>query len=205
MKIQDYISLNLHQWVRWIAHRKSLGLKSYATDQNKQRLSKLSKLEQKQIIDRSILNRKGMLHFKAARASKKRRKKRKPAKASDAQMQYIGSMCNKLGINQSQYQGLTKVKASKVIEDLISDVEQSKLNNIDENSNISVFASNQTQLELNPILSLDPKAPRKYKSIAMHFNRYEFERLDDAVANTDMGKSKFIRAALEVACKKALK
>ena len=67
-----------------------------------------------------------------------------------------------------------------------------------------VGTASQDQIS-NPLLDLNPKAPRKYKSIAMHFNRYEFERLDDAVANTDMGKSKFIRAALEVACKKALK
>lgn len=57
----------------------------------------------------------------------------------------------------------------------------------------------------NPLENSDPKAPRKYKAVAIQFNKYEFDRLDQAVAASGMRKNEFIRAALEAACKKALK
>ena len=62
-----------------------------------------------------------------------------------------------------------------------------------------------SQASTNPLENLSPKAPRKYKTITLQFNRYEFDRLDSAVAASDLKKGEFIRAALEVACKKALK
>ena len=67
-------------------------------------------------------------------------------------------------------------------------------------------AQTQTkQVVNNPSDNVDPKAPRKYKGVAIPFNKYEFDRLDAAVAATGMGKNAFIREALEAACKKALK
>ena len=67
-------------------------------------------------------------------------------------------------------------------------------------------AQTQTkQAMANPLDNRDPKAPRKYKAVAIQFNKYEFDRLDQAVAASGMRKNEFIRAALEAACKKALK
>jgi len=67
-------------------------------------------------------------------------------------------------------------------------------------------AQTQTkQAMANPLENSDPKAPRKYKAVAIQFNKYEFDRLDAAVAATGMGKNAFIREALEAACNKALK
>ena len=57
----------------------------------------------------------------------------------------------------------------------------------------------------NPLENNDPKAPRKYKAVAIQFNKYECDRLDQAVAASGMRKNELIRAALEAACKKALK
>ena len=57
----------------------------------------------------------------------------------------------------------------------------------------------------NPLENSDPTAPRKYKAVAIQFNKYEFDRLDAAVIASGMGKNAFIREALEAACKKALK
>jgi hypothetical protein len=57
----------------------------------------------------------------------------------------------------------------------------------------------------NPLNNLDPKAPRKYKAVAIQFNKYEFDRLDAAVNVSDMGKNEFIRSAIEAACKRLLK
>jgi hypothetical protein len=51
----------------------------------------------------------------------------------------------------------------------------------------------------------DENAPRGYKAIALQFNRYEYDRLDSATVAAGMSKNEFIRAALEAACKKALK
>ena len=67
-------------------------------------------------------------------------------------------------------------------------------------------AQTQTkQAVSNPSDNLDPNAPRKYKGVAIPFNKYEFDRLDAAVVASGMGKNAFIREALEAACKKALK
>ena len=67
-------------------------------------------------------------------------------------------------------------------------------------------AQTQTkQAMANPLENSDPKAPRKYKAVAIQFNKYEFDRLDAAVAASGMRKNAFIREALEAACKKALK
>ena len=67
-------------------------------------------------------------------------------------------------------------------------------------------AQTQTkQAMANPLENSDPKAPRKYKAVAIQFNKYEFDRLDAAVIASGMGKNAFIREALEAACKKALK
>lgn len=57
----------------------------------------------------------------------------------------------------------------------------------------------------NPLENSDPKAPRKYKTITLPFNKYEFDRLDAAVVASGMGKNAFIREALETAYKKVLK
>ena len=40
---------------------------------------------------------------------------------------------------------------------------------------------------------LDPKAPRNYKSIAIPFNEYEFERLEFACDKTGRSKNSLIR------------
>ena len=67
-------------------------------------------------------------------------------------------------------------------------------------------AQTQTkQAMANPLENSDPKAPRKYKAVAIQYNKYECDRLDQAVAASGMRKNEFIRAALEAACKKALK
>ena len=67
-------------------------------------------------------------------------------------------------------------------------------------------AQTQTkQAVSNPLENSDPTAPRKYKAVAIQFNKYEFDRLDQAVAASGMRKNEFIRAALESACRKALK
>jgi len=74
--------------------------------------------------------------------------------------------------------------------------------------NIDSFVSGAqvtTQVPDNPLENTDPKAPRKYKAVAIQFNKYEFDRLDAAVAASGLRKNEFIRAALETACKKALK
>jgi hypothetical protein len=57
----------------------------------------------------------------------------------------------------------------------------------------------------NPLENDDPKAARKYKSLAIPFNKYEFDRLDTAVNASGIGKNAFVRAAIEAACKKTLK
>ena len=57
----------------------------------------------------------------------------------------------------------------------------------------------------NPLENDDPKAPRKYKALAIPFNKHEFDRLDAGVAASGVGKNAFVRAAIEAACKKALK
>lgn len=67
-------------------------------------------------------------------------------------------------------------------------------------------AQTQTkQAMANPLENSDPKAPRKYKTITLPFNKYEFDRLDAAVVASGMGKNEFIREALETAYKKVLK
>jgi predicted HicB family RNase H-like nuclease len=54
----------------------------------------------------------------------------------------------------------------------------------------------------NPLLNESPKAPRKYKSIALQFNKYEFDRLEVAATKAGISKNAFIRNALEAAYKK---
>ena len=61
-----------------------------------------------------------------------------------------------------------------------------------------------SQASTNPLDNLSPKAPRKYKTITLQFNRYEFERLDDAVNKSGFKKSEFIRDALAEACDNTL-
>ena len=41
--------------------------------------------------------------------------------------------------------------------------------------------------------SLDPKAPRKYKSIAIPFNEYEFKKLEFVCDKTGRSKNSLIR------------
>jgi hypothetical protein len=68
-----------------------------------------------------------------------------------------------------------------------------------------VSGAQANEQPFNPLENSDPKAPRKYKAVAIPFNKYEFDRLDAAVHSAGMGKNEFIRAALEAACKKILK
>jgi hypothetical protein len=51
----------------------------------------------------------------------------------------------------------------------------------------------------------DENAPRGYKAIALQFNRYEYDRLEQLSMESGISKNKFIRNALDVAYKKAIK
>jgi len=41
-----------------------------------------------------------------------------------------------------------------------------------------------------------PNAPRKYKSITIHFNRYEFDRITEECEETGQSKLSYIRQAI---------
>jgi len=41
-----------------------------------------------------------------------------------------------------------------------------------------------------------PNAPKKYKSMTIHFNAYEFERIESACNETGQSKLSFIRDAI---------
>ena len=45
--------------------------------------------------------------------------------------------------------------------------------------------------------SLDPKAPKNYKSLTMHMNRYEYERFVQAAESAERGMLDFLRLALK--------
>jgi len=62
--------------------------------------------------------------------------------------------------------------------------------------------SAQDREPANPLLDERPGAPRKYKSTALPFNKYEFDRLGAAADKAGVGKTAFIREALEAAYKK---
>jgi len=48
---------------------------------------------------------------------------------------------------------------------------------------------------------LDPKAPRKHKSLTMHMNEYEYTRLRQAAESAERGLLDFVRLALRRAIK----
>ena len=48
---------------------------------------------------------------------------------------------------------------------------------------------------------LDPKAPRKHKSLTMHMNEYEYTRLRQAAEAAERGMLDFLRLALRRAIK----
>ncbi len=48
---------------------------------------------------------------------------------------------------------------------------------------------------------LDPKAPRKHKSLTMHMNEYEYTRLVQAAEAAERGMLDFMRLALRKAIK----
>ena len=49
------------------------------------------------------------------------------------------------------------------------------------------------------IQGLDPKAPRKYKSLTLQMNEYEYTRLKQASESQDRGLADYIRIALKKA------
>ena len=52
--------------------------------------------------------------------------------------------------------------------------------------------------------ALDPRAPRKYKSITVPMNEYEYNRLVAAAEEADRGLLDFIRQSLKTAIKKEI-
>jgi hypothetical protein len=52
--------------------------------------------------------------------------------------------------------------------------------------------------------ALDPKAPRKYKSITVPMNEYEYNKLVAAAEQADRGLLDFIRQSLKASIKKEL-
>ena len=51
---------------------------------------------------------------------------------------------------------------------------------------------------------LDPKAPRKHKSLTVHMNEYEYTRLVQGAESAERGMLDFVRLALRRAIKEEI-
>ncbi len=104
---------------------------------------------------------------------KKKIRAKRIIKPTENQQAYMDSLCSQLNIDYVKCN--TKSEAIAVIDELVK--------------------RKKNKEELRSI-DASPSAPRKYKGLSIQFNRYEFNRLGEAVAASGMGVNEFVREAL---------
>jgi len=104
---------------------------------------------------------------------KKKVRAKRIIKPTESQQAYMDSLCSQLNIDYVKCN--TKSEAIAVIDELVK--------------------RKKNKAEIRSIDS-NPNAPRKYKGLSIQFNRYEFDRLGEAVAASGMGVNEFVRDAL---------
>jgi hypothetical protein len=104
-----------------------------------------------------------------------------------------------------EFQNAAQVATNEVIE--LNDTQKREYEKLSDNVKASYPLTLINMMQPKDISQLrdDNEAPRGYKAIALQFNRYEYDRLEQASNRAGVSKNKFMRDAVEAACKKILK